>query len=67
MHAQVPAGQSYTHLAYGPHDVIAAGLGRTVHMIDASTGDVLQVVEDAHTQLMYLQWAPVPRRTGDAL
>lgn len=61
---QVPAGQSYTHLAYGTHDVIAAGLERTIHLIDASSGALLQVVEDAHTQLVYLQWSPVPRRIG---
>lgn len=61
----MPAGQSYTHLAYGAHDVIAAGLDRTIHLIDASSGALLQVIEDAHTQLVYLQWSPVPRRIGE--
>ncbi len=64
MGAQLPANQSYTHLAYGAHNVIAAGLDRTVHMIDGSSGSVLQVIEDAHIQLTYLQWSPVPRRIG---
>ena len=62
---QVPAGQSYTHLAYGAHDVIAAGLERTIHLIDASSGALLQVIKDAHAQLVYLQWSPVSRRIGE--
>lgn len=64
-HAQVPKGKSYEFLAYGAHGVIAAGLGRDVHMIDSASGSVLSVIEDAHTKLTYLQWSPVPRRIGE--
>lgn len=62
---QVPKGKSYDFLAYGAHGVIAAGLARTVHMIDSACGGVLSVIEDAHTSLTSLQWSPMPRRVGE--
>jgi hypothetical protein len=62
--AQVPSGQSYKLLAFGAHGVIAAALGRTLHMIDSASGAVMSVIEDAHSPVAYLQWSPVPRLTG---
>ena len=61
---QVPSGQSYKLLAFGAHGVIAAALGRTLHMIDSASGAVMSVIEDAHSPVAYLQWSPVPRLTG---
>jgi hypothetical protein len=63
--AQVPNGQSYELLAFGAHGVIAAALGRTLHMIDSASGAVMSVIDDAHSPVAYLQWSPVPRLTGE--
>jgi hypothetical protein len=60
----VPNGHSYTLLAFGAHGVIAAALGRTLHMIDSASGAVMSVVDDAHSPVAYLQWSPVPMLTG---
>ena len=60
----MPSGQSYKLLAFGAHGVIAAALGRTLHMIDSASGAVMSVIEDAHSPVAYLQWSPVPRLTG---
>lgn len=62
---ELPADQSYTKLAFGAHGVIAAALERTLHMIDSASGAVLQIIEDAHNDIAYLQWSPQPRQIGD--
>lgn len=67
MQQEVPVGQSYTKLAFGSHGVIAAALERTLHMIDSASGAVLQIIEDAHNHIAYMQWSPQPRRIGDEL
>ncbi|KAK9800321.1 hypothetical protein WJX73_001844 [Symbiochloris irregularis] len=62
---EVPSGQCFSLMAYGPDSIIAAATSTSLQFLDASTGQALETVEDAHDgPITAMQWAPVPHSLG---
>ena len=56
---EVPSGQCFTRMAYGPDNIIAAAFGASLQFLDADNGAVLETVDDAHDgSITKLQWGP---------
>lgn len=57
----LPKGSFFTKLCFGPHNVVAAACGGSIHFLDAATGQVLDVVEEAHEPaagITKMAWTP---------
>ncbi|CAD7701929.1 unnamed protein product [Ostreobium quekettii] len=61
---EVPKGQCYGRLVFGPREALAAAWGSHVHLIDTSTGRVATTIDDAHDgPITSLAWAPTLLQT----
>eukprot|EP00210_Caulerpa_lentillifera_P004271 g4074.t1 len=57
----LPDGQYYHRLAFGPELALAAAVKNTIHFLNVETGSVIESVEQAHdSQISSIQWAPLP-------
>ncbi|KAK9819711.1 hypothetical protein WJX72_001552 [[Myrmecia] bisecta] len=63
---EVPANRCYTHIAYGPGGVIAASIDKTLYLLDAKSGSLVDTVEDAHdAEITCMEWSPALYPLGD--
>ena len=62
---EVPSGQFFERVAYGPDDIVAAIFGNALQFLDVRTGHVLETVEDAHDDgITAVRWSPVKHAIG---
>ncbi len=61
-HVQIPqplaSGRLYQHLAFGPGGVIAASWEGLVHLLSASTGELLDAIDAHDGAVTSMQWCP---------
>ena len=62
---EVPSGQSFSKIAYGPDNLLAAAFDHSLQFLDATSGHVLETIDDAHEgPITAIEWAPVSHTAG---